>query len=82
MLRQAVLEIVENQLLDNTPPETRLTLERLQIDGLTREKAIDLIAAIVSVEIFDVLKSGKTYDKDRYIAGLTALPGLPFDQNG
>ena len=32
-LRVAFLAVVENQLRDNDPPETRQTLERLQAEG-------------------------------------------------
>jgi hypothetical protein len=76
-LRQALLEVVENQLRDGTPPQTRETLDRLMAAGHTRERAVELIACVVSSEVFDVLRSGKPYDEGRYLAGLQALPQLP-----
>ena len=78
-LRRALFEIVDNQLRDGTPPETRLTLQRLIGDGLSRKAARELIACVVSAEIFDVLKSGQPYQADRYLAGLRALPRLPWE---
>jgi hypothetical protein len=77
-LRRALLEVVDNQLREGTPPETRITLERLIGEGLSRERALELIACVVSAEIFDVLKSGQPYLEARYLAGLRALPRLPW----
>ena len=78
-LRRALFEIVENQLRDGTPPETRSTLDRLMGDGFSRDQALELIACVVSSEIFDVLKSGQVYQEARYLAGLRALPRLPWE---
>jgi hypothetical protein len=79
VLRAAILEVVDNQLRDGDPPETRITLERLMADGLSQKEARELIACVVSTEIFDVLKSGQPYQEERYVAGLRALPRLPWE---
>ncbi len=81
-LRRALLEIVENQLRDGTPPETRATLERLLGEGVSRERALELIACVVTSEIFDVLKNGQPYQEAHYVAGLRALPRLPWEGKG
>ena len=78
-LRRALLEVVENQLRDGTPPEAREALDRLVAGGHTRERAVELIACVVSCEVFDVLRSGRPYDEARYLAGLRALPRLPWE---
>lgn len=78
-LRAVILEVVDNQLRDNTPPEARQTLERLVRMGYTREGARELIATAVVTEIFDVMKSQQPYDQDRYLAALARLPTLPWD---
>ncbi len=62
VLRAALLEIVHNQLRDCTPPEVRATLDRLLEAGHTSEQAEELIACVVSTEIFDVLKQGQPYN--------------------
>jgi hypothetical protein len=80
-LRRVLLEIVDNQLRDGTPPETRTTLERLLGEGFTREQARELIACVVSSEIFDVLKNGELYQEARYLAGLRGLPRMPWDSS-
>jgi hypothetical protein len=79
-LRRAILEVVENQLRDGTPPETRATLERLMAEGFSRQEAIEFIGAVVTVEIFDVLKSGQPFQEARFVAALNALPRLPWDE--
>jgi hypothetical protein len=81
-LRRVILEVVDNQIRDGTPPETRLTLERLMRDGCSREQARELIGCVVSCEIFDVLKSGQPYQEARYLAALGALPRLPWEEKG
>lgn len=78
-LREAILEVVDTQLADNDPPEARETLERLVRAGYTREGARELIAYIISHEIFAVMSSGKPYNKERYLAALARLPIVDED---
>jgi hypothetical protein len=79
VLCAAIREVVDNQLRDGTPPETRATLKRLMADGIPEQEARELIARVVSTEILDVLKSGQPYQVERYVAGLRALPRLPWE---
>lgn len=74
---EAIVEVVENQLADNNPPETKQTLERLMKSGESRENAIRYIASVLSIEIFGALKHQEPYDNERYIKNLKALPKLP-----
>jgi hypothetical protein len=76
---KAILGVVENQIRDNDPPETRITMERLQKSGIERKEAIRLIACVVSDEIFQVLKSGQPSDKSRYAKNLSKLPIMPWE---
>ena len=77
MLRRQMLEVVENQLRDNDPPETRATLNRLVAEGHSTAEAKRLIACVVVAEMFHVMKHQQPYDKDRFVAGLRGLPELP-----
>jgi hypothetical protein len=79
-LRRAILEVVENQLRDNNPPETKATLQRLIAEGVSHKEATELIACVVSTEIFEVLKSKRPYDNARFVAALHALPRLPWEK--
>ena len=76
----AMYEVVDNQLRDGEPPETKQTLERLLAEGHSRSEARRLIAAAVSSEIFEVLKHKRPYDQARYVAALARLPKMPWDR--
>ena len=76
-LGAAIMEVVDTQLRDDTPPDTRRTLDRLVAAGHSEEDACRLIACAVTSEIFDVLTHKQPYDEARYIAALHRLPTLP-----
>ncbi len=69
-----MMEVVDTQLRDDTPPETRQTLDRLLADGHTEEDARRLIACAVTSEIFDVLTHKQPYDEARYLETIEVSP--------
>lgn len=78
--RRLILEVVENQIRDNDPPETRQTLRRLIKEGFSREEAVELIGTVVVHEIYNVLKQNENFDCKRFVAALKQLPKLPYDE--
>ena len=78
-LAAAILEIVDTQLRDRTPPETHEAFERLIGLGYTPEGARQLLAHVVVREIFTVMARGESYDAARFVAALRRLPTLPDD---
>ena len=74
---EAIVEVIENQINENNPAETSITLKRLMNMGETRENAIRYIASALSVEIFEALNHNSPYNEKRYINNLKALPKLP-----
>jgi hypothetical protein len=50
-LQAAVMEMVENQLSNNDPPQTGQTFKRLIEAGHSEKEAKRLIACVVSAEI-------------------------------
>lgn len=74
---EAIVEIIENQVRNNTPPEVRQTLDRLMRMGETRESAIRYIACALSTELFYIFKNNAEFNESRYKANLNALPKLP-----
>ena len=76
-LNATILEIVDNQLRDGTPPETRQTLDRLVKEGHTPDEARRLIGCVVVNEIQAVLKHNEVFNEARFVAGLERLPTLP-----
>ena len=78
VLRAAVEEILNNQLRDNKPAETKITLERLMAAGNTEHNARLHISQCIVVELFDILKHKKPFDEARYVQNLKNLPKKPF----
>jgi hypothetical protein len=76
-LKAMFLEVVENQLTSNEPPETKHTLDRLVAEGMSREDAMICIAQAVCVEVFATLKHKKPFDRKRYVGNLARLPVEP-----
>ncbi len=76
-LKLAVMEVVENQLETNDPPETRLTLKRLTEQNISEEDAKLLIAQAVTVEIYNILKNREEFDRERFVKNLRRLPREP-----
>lgn len=72
-LRHTILEIVKNQIKDNTPPDTKKTLNRLLKIGYARKEALNLIGGVVLTEIYDMLKVGKPYDEKKFTNALKKL---------
>ena len=76
-LKSAILEVVDNQLQANDPPETRHTFDRLISEGYSEEEAKKLIGSVVTVEIFDVLSKQEPFNQKRFVKALNNLPNLP-----
>ena len=76
-LRASSLEVVENQIRDNDPPETRETHDRLVSEGISEENAKIYIAQAVCVEVWDTLKNQRPFDPERYVKNLKRLPKEP-----
>ena len=76
-LRAAFMEVVDNQLANNDPPETRETLERLMLQGISEEDARLYIAQAICVEAWDIMKNKKEFDRERFVRNLKNLPEEP-----
>ena len=79
VLKHAILEVVNKQLKDLDPPETKETYDRLVADGISDQEARRLIGCVVSSEIFDVLKKQQPFDHTRFVNALNKLPKLPWE---
>jgi hypothetical protein len=76
-LKAAFLEVVDNQLKANDPPETGETFNRLVAQGISEGDARLYIAQAVCVETFDMLKHKRPFNLQRYVKNLTRLPEPP-----
>ncbi len=73
-LQATILDVVETQLREGTPPQTRQTRDRLVALGYPEAEARRMIGHAVVSEIFAVMKRGHPYDEARYVAALQRLP--------
>jgi hypothetical protein len=76
-LTRAFLEIVENQIRDNDPPETKETVQRLVAQGISKQDAKILVAQAVCVEIWDAMTNGVPFNRERFVRNLRHLPNEP-----
>ena len=76
-LNRAILEVVENQLRDLNPPETKEAYDRLTAGGCSDQEARSLIGCIVASEMFDILNNLEPYNHERFVTALRRLPELP-----
>ena len=72
-LKKNILEIVNNQIRENDPPITTITLERLKKSGYTEQQAKEKIGAVVVEEIYDVMKNKEAFNLERYTKKLHTL---------
>jgi hypothetical protein len=72
-LQKAILEVVENQIRENNPPETKKTRDRLLKAGYSKDDAMKLIGSAVLGEIYKVLKNKEPFDKEGYVKALREL---------
>ena len=76
-LKSAIIEVVENQIDSNDPPETSQTFDRLISEGFSKKEAKELIGSVVTIEVFEVLKDGRQFDRIKYVTALNNLPEIP-----
>jgi hypothetical protein len=78
-LRNTVFEVIDNQIKDNNPAETAITLKRLRDEGYSEFEAKQLIGQAIAVELFYIMKKKVPFNKMRYIKNLTNLPAEPVE---
>jgi len=77
--REAIFDVIENQIRDNDPPITKDTYGRLKAAGHTHEETMKLIGCALSVELFEMMKNGESFSEQRYTYNLNQLPELPWE---
>jgi hypothetical protein len=74
-LHLAMHEIVANRILSDTPKEFWETARRLSRQGYRRHDVLHMLGTVVSDEVYDTLKTGKTHTDEEIRAALWRLPG-------
>ncbi len=78
LIQQQFLMVVDNQLKMDNPKETRQTLERLKGMDYSDLEAKSLIAQCVAAEMYEVMKSNRPFNEQRYVGMLNQLPTSPL----
>lgn len=76
-LRATTMEVLDNQLRENNPPETKETYERLLAEGHSVAQTREMIASVILTEIYEVLKQNQPFNQERFVVALKQLPQLP-----
>jgi len=79
-LQESILEVVDNQIRDNNPPESKQTYERLLNEGHSEIEAKKLIGCVVAAEIFYTMKNNEVFNIKRFVASLNKLPAIPGEE--
>ena len=74
-LHIAMHQVVASQLLADDPPETWQTVQRLAGRGYDWHNIMHMIAALVTEDVYGVLKENRQPDPAAYIRRLNELPG-------
>ena len=78
-VRSVLRGVLEAQISKGDPPETRETFDRLVASGIPSSEAWRLLSVALMCELFDVLKDERTFDLERYVTMLKALPKVPAE---
>lgn len=76
-LKAHFLQIVQNQLDENDPPETKQTYDRLISEGISDEDARIYIAQALCVEVWDCIHNQNVFNLQRFVKNLNRLPEEP-----
>ena len=72
-LKALIMQILDNQLRDNNPPTVKETLTRLIKLGYSQKQAREKIAAVIVVEVYDIIKDMRPFNAESYSEALNEL---------
>ena len=72
-VKNPYLQIVEDHLESGDPPDTKAAYEALLGKGRSAGEAKQLIAAVVHVEMQEMLSAGRGFDTSKYAAALKKM---------
>ena len=79
ILNAVYLRAVATQLRTNNPPETGQTYDRLRREGFSNKDARLLIGSAIAVETYEIVKSKRPFDHERFVRNLNRLPDQSFE---
>ena len=79
ILQQQIFEIIDNQIREEKPRETKQTFDRLLKSGYSNTDTKKCIGQCVPVELFNIMNQQQPFDEKRYVQNLMKLPKEPFE---
>jgi hypothetical protein len=76
LFREALLEIVNNQLRGFDPVETKETYDRLIGEGYSDTEVRGFLAAAVGIEVNEMMKAMEPFKRERFVGILRQLPDI------
>lgn len=76
----AILRALEDQLASPETPEVHRELDRLVASGLKQTEAKRLMAQVLAFYIVRLMRSKKPFDYTAYLAELSRLPDIDYEQ--
>jgi len=74
-LHFAVHEVVATQVIEDDPPEAFATLERLVASGRDHHEGLDMLASVVSTQLWTAMHEQRPFAREDHVRALAALPG-------
>jgi hypothetical protein len=81
LAREALFEVIENQIQNRSPRETKLTFDRLCGEGHSPKESMKLIGCVLASELSDMFQEQRVFDEKKYETALKNLPKLPWGDN-
>ena len=77
VLHATFMEMVNRQIAESDPPETRETFERLLSEGYSPEYVKRMIGFLIAREMTRGMIQGKLFDEKSFVEHLRRLPEIP-----
>ena len=72
-LQKLAFEVIENQIRDNDPPETKATWDRLKSAGYSDLQIKKMIGGVFIQHLYHVMKDLVPMDTEKYVQDLERL---------
>ena len=77
-VRKQLFKVIEYQMREGKPKETKQTFDRLRAAGYSHQETMRQLACVVIVEMNEMVRDKRTFDEAIYVKKLKALPEMPW----
>ena len=77
-VKAEILNVLENQMRDNEPSETKQAFDRLIKEINDRNEVMRLLGCVLTSEIFIMLQNKEAFNRKRFVDHLNKLPDLSW----